>query len=332
MKNILSHVRPDHRVMVPEALSAAGMDIDEIGARYERAERLRHLAAKAVAKRVSEAQRTFQEAMERPTEGAAPELQRVRVGLLELDRRYQTKDRYNEQRARAIARDMDLSKIGVLQVNIRPGDPTRTLWCFDGQHRKQAIIWRLGPDYMVDALVHHLPYEAEAGLFAKQHDDQKRVPDAIRFNAELESGNPEAIAAKELADRLGVSLGKKAQSKTVATQAFLECVRRKGAEATEEGLGYVLGRWHGSRASLEAHISKGVVWFVANRRDHEHYSAKKVRDTLAHIDLVDLENIGGTYEAHKMTKPQGIAAAIVERYNENRRQLLPPWKMPRGEK
>lgn len=306
-----------------------GSAADEVAAKYERIAKAHEANRKRLEERRQAEERQFQTEMRMPLPPADIELTKVRSGDVMLDRRYQTNERFDAGRAKKMARSYDQHLCRPIDVNIRPGDPTETIWCFDGQHRVAATVWRLGPEFLMDARLHRISYQEEAELFARQHDNVKAIPFALRFNAEIEAGNAEALEAKALADRLGLTLGRKAKNWTIGTTTFLDCCRMYGLEATEEGIGYLLERWKGAHQSLEEHIAKGFVLFVLRRKDDPNYEPRKIRQRLTETDLKDLERHAADYPA--LTKAQGIAAAFVEKYNGNRRNRLPDWK-PRGEK
>lgn len=331
MDTILTRIRQEGNgvsthTTTKQVVSAA----DEVASKYERIAKANEANRKRREEKRAEEERQFQAEMALPVAEADITLCTVRAGDVMFDRRYQTADRLDMGRAKRMARTYDPHECKPIDLNIRPGDPTETIWCFDGQHRVEATKMRYrSEDVLMEARVHRVSYQQEASLFAKQHDNVKPVPFALRFNAEIEAGSDEALAAKALADRLGLTLGRRARDWTVATTTFLECCRIKGLPATEEGIGYVLGRWKGSRSSLESHVVKGLVWFVANRRDDPNYDPKKISQTLARIQLDDLESEGQVY--HRLTGHEGIAAALVDQYNRNRQRTLADWK-PRGER
>lgn len=278
---------------------------------------------KAAAGRRAHLEQRFAERLSQPASGQEPELVRVRVRDIHFDERYQTPDRYDDGRARRMAAEWDWDLAVPVKLNIRPGDPDRIVWCPDGRHRVSAIGYRFGPDYSVEGILHGVPYEAEAGMFAHQDDNRKRVSVALKFNAGKEARDPAALAAQELADRLSITLGAQAGPRTVAAKAFLELCRGKGMEATEEGIRFVLERWGGSTDSMDSRFVKGIVWFVARYRDHPSYDAKKVRERLSQHEIIDIQREAS--RSMLVGEHKRIAEGFANLYNHQRRNLLPPW-------
>jgi len=307
---------------------------NEIAAKYERIAKAKAARQAQIAQRRAEEDRRFQQEMALPIPEAHVELTRVRAGSVVFDRRYQTRDRYDEGRARKIAREYDPHKMRPIEVNIRPDDPTETIWCLDGQHRVYATIMRcpLGEEQLLDARLHRVPYEQEAALFAQQHDNVKAVPHTMRFNAELEANNPEALARQAILDRLHLARGRSSANHTIATNTFLDCCRMKGIEATERGLNVILDVWDGSASSMATHIVKGVVWVVANRCDHPNWDERRLRTVLARADIGTIER-DATSKNPRLTYNQQVSAVIVDLYNSHRKDqhLLAEWK-PRNER
>lgn len=301
---------------------------NETVAKYERIARLQAARRKSLEERKAAEEKRFQAALAIPVRSADPEQVTVRAGDIEFDRRYQTPERYNEGRAKRIAETYEHSRCRAISINIRPGDPTETIWCFDGKHRVEATRMKLGMDHRMRAELHRVPYEEEARLFADQDKDVKKVPQTIKFIALVEAGDNEALAQQALAQRLGIALGSQARDRQIALNSFLDCYRLKGEVATEAGIGFVLDAWHGKAQSLESHIVKGLVWFVACRANDPNYDQRRVHKVLSRITFTDLELMATVYGSSG-THPQRIAAAVVDLYNANRKsqQILAPWNM-----
>jgi hypothetical protein len=308
----------------PKRLGSAA---DEVSAKYERIAKAHEANRKRNEEKRAAEERRFQAEMALPVPEVPVEHIKIRAGDVMFDRRYQTDERFDRGRAKRMARTYDEALCKEIDINIRPGDPTETPWCIDGRHRNEATIMRRGEDFMMSARLTRQSFEWECLQFAKQHDNVKAVPYALRFNAEVNGGDEQALAADALAKRLGLALGRQARQSTVATTTFLECIRIKGMEATEEGLGYLLSAWHGAADSLDAHIVKGVVWFVARRRDEDNYDGRRVRTILQRMDVAFFEHEATRFPGG--TRHQAIAAAIVAEYNHNRKttQTLTPWNM-----
>lgn len=303
--------------------------IDVVAAKYERAAKMIEARRKVAAEKAAKADREFQAALALPVEDESPEFRMVRAGDVMFDRRYQTDERYDEGRAKRIAATYQYTRCDPIKVNIRPGDATETLWCFDGRHRVEATKMRCHPDEPMKALLHRVPYETEARLFAEQDQNVKRVPFPIKFMAQVEAGDPEAMAIYELAQSLGIGFGRRAFERIIATATFLECCRMKGLAATETGLSFLLEAWHGQRASLESHIAKGMVWFIAHRESHPNFDARRFQVVLTRISVAELELRASAQPSG--THHQRVAAALIDEYNRHRRGDLdlPRWDFRR---
>jgi len=291
---------------------------NEVAAKYERIAKMKQGRQAQLAQKRAEDDRRFQAEMAVPVVEIPVEYGLVRVGDVMFDRRYQTADRYNEGRARTIAREYR-GFIEPIKINIRPGDDTETRWCYDGQHRTQAVRMKFGNDHPVPAAIIRVPYEREAELFAIQHDNVKSIPPTLRFNAELQAERPDAIERQAILDRLHLKGGRRASDHTLAINTFLECCRIKGTDATEAGLNIILDAWGGRGDSLESHMVKGVVWILSNRRDDPNWDEQRLRTVLGRQEVEKVEKLAGK-KNDGLAYHQRVAGAIVDLCNANRKE------------
>lgn len=286
-------------------------------------------AQKRIAERRAEREAIFQEAMQLPVEGEPLGLNQVRAGEVSFDPRYQTADRYDDARARRIAMTFDWNECKPISINIRPGHDARR-WCYDGQHRVRAVLYRLGPEAMIPATFTNVPYELEARLFAEQHDGEKRVSKSLRHGALVEAGDVDALARDALLTRFGLRLGHRAARNTIAATPYHDCYTRYGPEVTALALQLLIERWNGSGDSLEAHIVKGFALFLAKRGDHPNFKLREMAKVVTRLELSDLEVTGRGYSG--LSRPQQIAAALSDEYNWKRTSnRVPDWHPTRGE-
>lgn len=290
------------------------------------AEKARQRSMKMVEAKKQQAIQKFQEKMAEPVTSTKPQLIEIRAGDVRFDPRYQTDDRYDEKRAMTMAENWDYNRPNsAITINIRPGDMTQTPWCPDGRHRTNAILMRFGPDHLIPAELHRVSYEKEAAMFAHQDENRKRVSEAQKFNAGKEAGEPMPLEAQAIADRLGLKLESQAAVRQVAAKTFLELVRMKGPQITEDALRLLLERYDGQTESLDARMIKGMTYFLNRYRDHPNFTMARLRKVLTNVSVTAImQEASGVRISGEHKK---IAAALVYFYNYKREKTnhLPEW-------
>lgn len=84
----------------------------------------------------------------------------------------------NKQTISEIVNHFDPHRMRPVELSFRDG----VLWCFDGEHR--VLAYKKMDIATIPAQIHYeLTYEDEAMLFAKQHENERRVSIRDRWNA-----------------------------------------------------------------------------------------------------------------------------------------------------
>lgn len=247
------------------------------------------------------------------------EWKKVRPSAMGMDPRF-NRD-FDERRAQAMGRALDLSLIGAPVLSAREDG---TFVVVDAQHRVGACKFAGYDQPILCEVVHGLTLDQEASLFLRLNENRKSVGGFDKFKAQLVAKNPVALDIEKTLKRVGLRVVKAPAKNGVMAIKALERVYHRGNLI--ETL-TVLFSWSDGEASffegglivaLSAFLSKYPT--QVNRLD----LVKKLRPLSADRVMSRLKRMRGAYND---VSPMAAAVTVFrEIYNQrrNKKTQLPP--------
>lgn len=227
--------------------------------------------------------------------------------------------RLNLARAKKIAKEYDVSKVGVITVSFREG----TYYVVDGQHRFVATRLAGHKDIMA-MVITGLTYEEEAIRFAKQSENQKGVEVAHKFYALLEAKDSQTLRMNEIVKSAGLELSVKKHkmlNQIIAISTVQIIFKQSGESMLFSVCKLIKDTWEGIPESLSREILNGVHLFL------KHYS-NIIIDTIFVSQLKKVEPTVIIREGNSdisLNSAIKYSKAIWNRYNKG---LTEKYKLP----
>lgn len=129
---------------------------------------------------------------------------KVKVNQIDVESRYQRV--LDERRAQAMARDIDMDRIGVPSLSLRANGK---LVVIDGQHRVAALMYASKGSLEIMCEVHEgLTVRQEAALFLKLNGGRKAVSAFDKYVAELAAKVPATLEIEAIVTGLGLRVAR----------------------------------------------------------------------------------------------------------------------------
>lgn len=198
--------------------------------------------------------------------GAPPQLQWIRIADLVVDETYQRAlSSAGQRNVRAIAEGFRWAAFSPVIVSPVVGGQFAIV---DGQHRTTAAAL-CGFD-SVPCQVIVATADEQAAAFRRINGNTTRIHPMHMFHASVAAGDPEAVAAVEVATRAGVTIlrsptkiNELKPGQTCSFGAIQSCIRQHGAETTILALRCLRGPGNDARGLLVASIIKASANVVA---------------------------------------------------------------------
>lgn len=256
----------------------------------------------------------------------------LRAGDLQIDRKYQPKDRYDERKAERIAKEWDWTQYEPVKVGIYEDG---SAWLIDGQHRLKAALMRFGDDVQLPCyVVGQVSVEDAALIFANADKNRTRLATHHKFAALLTAQDAEALRIVETLRRHGWNLVTNGSTSAgnvacVATVQRLYRDAKGGPERLDQTMRVIAQAWgtHQPKA-VSAIVIGGVGRFLKlyakDPRFDEGHLVKRLRETVIE-ELLGPEAGAIAVQLGMRVGDQNnlaVAYAIRDRYNHNRRKHL----------
>jgi len=259
-------------------------------------------------------------------------VEEIPAGELTIDRRVQ-RSTLQVVRVEDMVRKFNPDAIGVLHVSRRDNDEIVVL---DGQHRREVVIRKLGPEAPVTCHVFTgLTLAEEAKIFLDLNTTNK--PTLIdRFNVRVTSENPNTVAISEILRSYGWSVTRNRVNYGASAVGTYEKLYNLGVKSGHEpntlaaAVMVVSRAWGGDPYGMHAVIIEGI-----GRVIHDYYAKvnvehlmEKLRDfrggpSTLHAEASQMANIRQGRVA------MAVAELVVEAYNKNKKSdskfMLPRW-------
>ena len=206
---------------------------------------------------------------------------KLRPSTLTIDPRFQRD--LDEGRAKAISKNIDLARIGVLEVAARD-DEDETNVVIDGQHRVAGMKLAEFDEPILCKVHYGLSLADEAALFLKLNGGRSAVRVFDKFKARLVAGDAEAHEIKRIVSSLGLRITRSAGPKSVAAIQALEHVHRRTGRLRD--VLWVLASWaEGDHNAFDRLLIKDVSFFLG-----------------AFPDAIDLDRLVKKLEPHSPSR------------------------------
>jgi hypothetical protein len=248
------------------------------------------------------------------------------VSQLSTDVRVNTRP-VDENWVGARVESFDPDAMGALVVSMRPDGQFVVL---DGQHRAELARRAKGPDFEVVCVVHEgLSLNTEAALFRALNSARKVTP-MQKFLARITEGEPSAARILAIAHESGWEIdGRQAQRRINAVNSLDKIFADDNGAATLEAvISVVTAAWGHVPDAVHHHILSGLGLVL---RHHPTVALDDLVSKLAAFPGGPRGIVGdarGRRVRHRGSTTAGVAAAIVDVYNQRRRgaNRLPDWK------
>lgn len=167
-----------------------------------------------------------------------------------------------------------------IELSFRDG----AYWCFDGQHRVQAHKL-MGKDTIIAQVHFGLSYEQEAALFAKQHQNERKVGSKDLWEAAVKAGSeyPDVQAIIAICDEFGFKVQPTSSNNknTISCiQAVQQIYSKFGSRGLKDVLFVISTAWPDMPHNTHREIFTGFIKMMDayNMKDAEW---NRLRDRLA---------------------------------------------------
>lgn len=209
-----------------------------------------------------------------------PRVMRLKIDLIKMAD-YQRKP--SSKVVNAIIDEYDPNRDRPIEVSFRDG----AHWCFDGQHRLRAH--EIMKKDTILAQVHFgLTYEQEAALFAKQHQNERKVGAKDLWDAAVKAGKeyPDIQAIIEICNEFGFKIQPRSSCKEKNTITCIQAVQsiynKFGAQALKDVLFVVSTAWPDMPNNTHREIFTGFIKMLEAYNMHD-AEWNRIRDRLAKI-------------------------------------------------
>jgi hypothetical protein len=164
------------------------------------------------------------------------------------------------KRAKLIATNFDVAKLGLLVVSNRSG----IYYLLDGAHRASALRL-LNYSHTRCIVLHGLTYQQEADYFRTQRDNTRSLTQYSLFKAGVEAEDPLCIAIQEIAEKHGFEI--RATSKNFKFLSAIHALRTVatvyGNDVLDTTLRLIRETWDGLKETTKREYIVGVAEFVS---------------------------------------------------------------------
>lgn len=212
-----------------------------------------------------------------------------------------------------IAANFDPDQFGTLTCSKRGG----VYWIIDGGHRWNALLKMGYQDQQVQAWVYHgLTEDEEADLFLALNN-VRPVSAMDKFKVAVVAARPVETNIDTITRGLGLSIGGSKVGKVSCVKALLKVYDFGGPKVLETTL-RVLRDSYGD-PGFAGKIVEGIGMFVANYQNDfdEAQLVSKLSRKLGGVNGL-LGRAEQIRSSHGVGAPTGVAAAVVETYNQGR--------------
>jgi hypothetical protein len=252
----------------------------------------------------------------------------IEVGHLSTDPRVNTRP-VDEKWVAARVERFNPDAMGALVTSLRSDD---TFVVLDGQNRAELARRAKGEDFPVLCIVHEgLSLSQEAALFRALNSARKVTPMQI-FLARLTEGEPVATGILAIVRDHGWEVdGRQAAKRIHAVSALFKVYddgSREGRTTLDAVLGVVTAAWGHQPDAVNVHVLNGLGLFL---RRHQDVALDDLVTRLQYFPGGARGLVGdarGRRLQHRGSTSVGVAAALVDLYNQRRRggNRLPAWQ------
>ncbi len=236
---------------------------------------------------------------------------------IEIDRQFQRE--LDENRCKAMAKELDMNRIGVPVLSRRKNG---SLVALDGQHRVYALQMAEHTAAILCEVHDGLTVTEEAELFLKLNGGRKAVHVHDKWKARIVANDPIALEIKGIMDSLGLRIARVIAPSSIAAVQSVESVhvRNGNLKATLA----ILKRW-GDGVTPEVYDADLIKYVSHFLKDHPTASPATLIDKLSSIHPERVVN--RIKRAHQLSQdiPRTVVASAQLRdiYNTKNRNKLP---------
>jgi len=249
---------------------------------------------------------------------------KVRVDQIESDPRYQRD--LDDRRAQAMARDIDLDRIGVPALSLRPNGKFVVL---DGQHRVAALMHADKGSLEIMCEVHEgLNLRQEASMFLKLNGGRKAVAAFQKYVAELTAKVPVTLEIEAVVTKLSLRVARAKGPRHICAVDALRYahLRKKNLESTLK----VLKGWSKEDSSVfDGDLIKAVSVFLSTYQSANPAHLTE-RLSLRAPESVQRRITMTTSKADGVSRNDAACIVLRELYNQKQRDKLPPLHVVRA--
>lgn len=188
----------------------------------------------------------------------------------------------DESRVEAMAKEIDLTRIGVPVVSQRRGGKHVAL---DGQHRLAAMRLAGLDGNKIFCEVHNgLSLVEEAELFLKLNNGRKSVRAFDKYRAQMTAQEPATVEMTRIVNSLGLKIGAAPGKNTICAIRALESVHKRGNNL--DLVLAILKQWgRGDAAAFDGDLIKDMSRFLAEYDgvDVDGFATNLTRNDPSHV-------------------------------------------------
>ena len=244
--------------------------------------------------------------------GTKPRVMRLNINLIKMAD-YQRKP--SDAVVKKMIAEYDPDRDRPVELSYRDG----AYWCFDGQHRTQAH--KLMRNDTILAQVHFgLTYEQEAALFAKQHENERKVSTRDLWSAAVKAGKeyPEVQKIISICEKEGFVV----QAHSDPHPNIISCLRviqqmfnKHGEQGLKDVLFVIKTAWPNMPRNTHNEVFAGLLKMMDCYKMGD-TEWNRLRDKLATITPDKFLMKANT---HVGRGGKGVAKLMVDMYNKNLR-------------
>lgn len=251
-------------------------------------------------------------------------IEKISIDQITLDRKVQRE--LNQAWAEKIAREMDLSQIGIITVSKRQDGSTIIL---DGQHRIEALRIAGKTGYEIDCRVlNGLTIEEEARTFRILNNTKK--PNLIdHFLIRVVEGDSTAIDITKILGRFGWQPSRSKSDGSFSAISTIEAIYRGSREAAWSTIQTITEAWENNITAANGQIISGIG--SAYQRYGDEIIVSRMVQQLSRIPPTEFIARARALAAARARRVGcAISELAIAEYNRQRGPKLPDWNAPRS--
>lgn len=273
--------------------------------------------------------RALQEAMDRWQQTGTRQIVRLPMGKLRIDHDYYQRE-LDEGFVARIVKTFDATKLGELEVNIRPDG---SIYVIDGQHRLTALARIVrNPDlFQVPCILNTVPtVEEETNLYLARNFYIKPATSKTTFQARITMGDERAIAIRDLIEAHGYrpwmsTVRVSVPAGWINTGAAEFVVRQFGLPRLDVTLD-ILRLVYGDRISFQTKFLTGLATFTHRSGGDPNFRMERLIEVLRRNPPEVILTTGANRRAmHHVSNQIGVALALFDAYNYGIQKKLAKW-------